>query len=280
VVEELLSQPEKLTLGGEERELTILFADLENFTGLSEQLPPQQLVLLLNEYFSEMTQIIIEEGGTIDKYIGDAIMAEFGAPLPVERHADQAVSAALKMQRRLQDLQATWAAKDLPELKCRIGIHTGSVIVGNMGSDRVFDYTVIGDAANLASRLQGANKHYRTYLMISESTSQALTPGRFLTRMLDVIKVKGRETAVTVFEVYGKSSDTIASEDLKYYQLYQEAFVAYLDRNFALALEKFASALQIRPNDPAAKDMISRIVSLSPEELPKNWDGSIKLESK
>ena len=213
VVEELIARPEKLTLGGEEREITILFADLENFTGLSEQLPPRQLVLLLNEYLSQMTRIILEEGGTIDKYIGDEIMAEFGAPLVSEHHADQAVSAALKMQIRLRDLRRTWAMKHLPALQCRIGIHTGSVIIGNMGSDRVFDYTVIGDAANLASRLEGANKRYNTYLMISESTHQALTPSRFLTRMLGVIKVKGREREVKVFEVYGETSETITSED-------------------------------------------------------------------
>ena len=213
VVEELIARPEKLTLGGEEREITILFADLENFTGLSEQLPPRQLVLLLNEYLSEMTRIILEEGGTIDKYIGDEIMAEFGAPLVSEHHANQAVSAALKMQIRLRDLRRTWAMKHLPALQCRIGIHTGSVIIGNMGSDRVFDYTVIGDAANLASRLEGANKRYNTYLMISESTYQALTPSRFLTRMLGVIKVKGREREVKVFEVYGETSETITSED-------------------------------------------------------------------
>jgi len=280
VVEELITHPEKLTLGGEERVISILFSDLQGFTTISEQLPPQQLVQLLNQYLTEMTKIIINKGGTIDKYEGDAIMAEFGAPLPLTNHADLSVSAALKMQRRLHELRQDWAECGLPELHCRIGINTGSVIIGNMGSDQVFDYTVIGDAANLASRLEGANKHYHTFLMISESTYQALTPGRFLTRGLDVIKVKGKTKAVKAFEVYSEASDTIAPDNVKYYQTYQAAFEAYLSRNFTLAREQFTAALQIRPNDPAATWMLERIDELNPDELPGDWDGSVKLESK
>ncbi len=280
VVEELLTHPEKLALGGEAREVTVLFSDLQEFTAISERLAPQQLVRLLSEYLSEMTQIIIAEGGTIDKYLGDAIMAEFGAPLSVENHADMAVSAALKMQRRLHELRQNWAEQQLPELQCRIGINTGTVIIGNMGSDRVFDYTVIGDAVNLASRLEEVNKEYNTFLMISESTQNALTPDRFLTRMLDVIKVKGKSTAVTVFEVYGETSDAVATDNHPYYQTYQSAFDAYLSRDFPLALERFARALQLQPDDPASRWMISRIVSLHVKDLPENWDGSVQLTSK
>lgn len=280
VVEELLGHPEKLTLGGEAREVTVLFCDLQGFTTIAERLSPQQLVQLLNEYLSEMTKIIIAEGGIVDKYLGDGIMAEFGAPLPVENHADMAVSAALKIQRCLHELRQNWAEQGLPELKCRIGINTGMVIIGNMGSDRVFDYTVIGDAANLASRLEGANKLYDTFLMISESTYNALTPDRFRTRTLDVIKVKGKFNAVKVFEVYGENSDSTAVDEIPYYQTYQAAFDTYLSRNFTLALERFALALQLRPDDPAARWMISRIASLSVKDLPEDWDGSVQLTSK
>jgi len=241
---------------------------------------PKKLVQLLNEYLSEMTEILLAAGGIIDKYEGDAIMAEFGMPLPLPDHADRAVSAALKMQRRLRDLRTQWAQRGLPELKCRIGINTGEVIVGNMGSKRVFDYTVIGDAANLASRLEGANKLYNTFLMISESTYNALTPDRFLTRVLDVIKVKGKSEAVKVFEVYGETSDAIPPQELKYYQTYQAGVEAYLARNFTVALERFAAALQVRHNDPAAKWLISRIVALNPDDLPEDWDGSVALTSK
>jgi adenylate cyclase len=183
------------------------------------------------------------------------------------------------MQRRLKELQRSWAERNLPELKCRIGINTGPVIIGNMGSDRVFDYTVIGDTTNLASRLEGANKIYNTFLMISESTYNALTSGRFLTRLLDVIAVKGKSKTVKVFEVYGEKSGP-ASDEQPYYKTYQAAFEAYLDRNFTLALERFALTLQLQPNDPASKWMISRIAALNLDELPDDWDGSVKLTTK
>jgi adenylate cyclase len=201
VIDRLLDEPERLKLGGEEQTLTILFSDIVNFTTIAEQLPPQQLVGLLNAYMTEMTTVILECGGIIDKYQGDAIMAEFGAPLPVPGHADRAVTAGLKMQRRLGELQQDWVREGLPQLCCRIGINTGSVIMGNMGSKQVFDYTVIGDAVNLASRLEGANKNYGTFLMISEFTLASLTPGRFNSRYLDDIIVKGKSRSVKVYEV-------------------------------------------------------------------------------
>lgn len=280
VVEELLVHPEKLSLGGEERIITVLFSDLQNFTMISDQLSPQQLVQLLNEYLSEMTDIIISEGGIIDKYLGDAIMAEFGVPLPVDNHADLAVSAALKMQRRLRELRQKWAEQDLPELQCRIGINTGKLVIGNMGSDRVFDYTVIGDAVNLASRLEEANKYYHTSLIVSSYTHQALTPDRFCTRILDVIKVKGRSEAVKVFEVYGEASDSIGLHEVKYYQAYQTAFNAYLAKDFTRAREYFAIALEQRPRDPAATWMIRRIDAVDADNLPEDWDGAVALWTK
>ena len=149
---------------------------------------PPDLVNLLNEYLTEMTNIVLEEGGIIDKYQGDAIMAEFGVPVPAPDHADMAVRTGLRMQRCLKKLRKEWAQKGLPSLRCRVGINTGPMIIGNMGSNQVFDYTVIGDAVNLASRLEGANKRYNTFLMISESTYEKLTPGMFKTRVLDIVK--------------------------------------------------------------------------------------------
>lgn len=280
VVTELTLHPEKLTLGGEERVVSILFSDIEGFTTIAEQLPPQQLVQLLNHYLTEMTTIILQEGGTIDKYEGDAIMAEFGAPLPVENHADMAVAAALKQQRRLRELRQEWAERGLPELHCRIGIHTGPVIIGNMGSDQVFDYTVIGDAANLAARLERVNKRYNTRLMISASTHHALSPHRFLTRTLDFIKVKGKSEPVMVFEVYGEAGDNPEAADLAYYQNYQSGIDAYFARDFTQALQKLNLALNARPNDVATRWLISRIVNLDPDALPEDWDGSVELMSK
>jgi adenylate cyclase len=280
VVEELLNHPERLALGGETREITVLFSDLEGFTTISECLSPEQLVRVLNRYLTEMTAIILAEGGIIDKYEGDAIMAEFGAPLPLADHADRAVSAALSMQARLAELRQAWAAQGLPQLRCRIGIHTGLAVVGNMGSEQVFDYTALGDNVNLASRLEGANKLYHTAVMISEATLRALTPQRFQCRVLDMIKVKGKSQPVNVFEVYGRDGDVTAAHDERYYRAYQRAFEAYLAQDFERARDEFTDALALRPNDPAATWLLARIAALLSDGAPQDWDGSIVLTSK
>lgn len=280
VVNELLVRPELLQLGGEERSLSVLFSDLESFTTVAEHMVPAELVCLLNEYLSEMTDIIFAHEGIIDKYQGDAIMAEFGAPLALPNHADMAVCAALAMQRRLHQLRQEWDKRGLPALRCRVGINTGSMIIGNMGSRQVFDYTVIGDAVNLASRLESANKLYRTRVMISEYTYYQLSPGMFRTRVLDVIAVKGKSQAVKVFEVYSEMKEGIDAKDLLYYQTYHEAFEAYLSRSFAAAQAQFTQALSIRPGDPAAQAMLARLETLNPNDLPDDWDGSVVLTLK
>jgi len=280
VVDELLINPELLQLGGEERVITVLFSDVANFTTISESMIPHDLVRLLNEYLTEMTDLVLAQGGIIDKYEGDAIMAEYGTPLPMPDHADMAVMTGLRMQQRLRKLRRIWSEKGLPEIRCRVGINTGTMIVGNIGSHQVFDYTVIGDAVNLASRLEGANKRYNTYLMISEFTCKYLSDGLFRMRALDVIKVKGKSKAVKVFEVYGETSGAIDSKDELYYKTYDDAFETYLSRDFISAMEKFKMALSLRPDDPASKDMIARLDGLNPDELPAGWDGSIALTAK
>ncbi len=280
VVDTLISNPHMLKLGGEERIITVLFCDLADFTTISENLPPARLVHLLNQYLTEMTAIILAHGGIIDKFEGDAVMAEFGAPLPMPDHAERAVRAGLEMQKRLQELRPAWRKDDLPELHCRVGINTGPMIIGNMGSDQVFDYTVIGDAVNLASRLEGANKKYNTCLMISEYTQQALPPDIFRTRLLDVIKVKGKSKPVRVFEVYGEVCFPLTADGRIYYVTYQEAMELYLARRFDRAEEKFRAVLSIRPEDPASAEMLSRIRNLQGQDLPPEWDGSISLAGK
>ncbi len=280
VVNELLQHPELLHLGGEERVVSVLFSDIENFTTLSERLSPQELVRLLNNYLTEMTAIVLEQGGIIDKYIGDGIMAEFGAPIPVLHHADQAVRTALHMQRRLEELRPQWRQQGLPELRCRVGINTGSMVVGNIGSEQVFNYTVIGDPVNLAARLEGANKYYQTLVMISEFTHDRLTPNLFRTRLLDAIRVKGRLQPVKGYEVYGESTDGIVADDLKYYHAYDEACTAYLERRFDVARAQFEVALAIRPTDTAAREMLERMADLDPEALPDDWDGVKTFETK
>jgi len=280
VVNELLQHPELLHLGGTERVISVLFSDIAEFTNLSEQLSPQALVGLLNEYLTEMTTIVIEQGGIIDKYIGDAIMAQFGAPLPVPLHADLAVRTALRMQRRLEELRPEWLKQGFPEVHCRVGINTGPMIIGNVGSNQVFNYTAIGDAVNLASRLEGANKHYKTLVMISEFTHNALTPKMFHTRLLDVIRVKGKSQAVKVYEVYGEISDAISPDDLQYYQAYNAAFEAYMARRFDVARVQFTAALAVRPQDLTTLEMLARLDDLDPQALPDDWDGALTFETK
>ncbi len=280
VVNELLAQPDRLQLGGEERVLTVLFSDMTNFTNLSEKLSPTQLVQLLNEYLSEMTEEVFSQNGIIDKYEGDAIMAEFGAPIPSLDHADRAVNSALAMQKRLSELRPEWLERGFPEIHCRIGINTGPMVLGNMGSDQVMDYTVMGDAVNLGSRLEGANKLYGTAIMISQFTLDHLTPGLFHTRLLDLIKVKGKDEAVRVFEVVRESDETISQSDATYFAEYQSGYDAYLNKDFSQARTAFEKALSFRPGNPAALLMIKRVSGLENETLPSNWDGAIRLTEK
>jgi adenylate cyclase len=167
----LIERPELLELVGEERELTLLFADLANFTTMSEKLAPRAVVAVLGKYFDAMSTVIYRHGGTVDKYIGDGIMAFWGAPLPDERHAHHALQAAMEMQDRFAALARRLGSKGAPAMTMRIGIHTGNVIVGNVGSRARFAYTAIGDAVNLASRLEGANKAYGTSILLSEATA-------------------------------------------------------------------------------------------------------------
>ena len=280
VVNELLRHPALLHLGGEERVVSVLFSDIENFTTLSERLSPRELVRLLNIYLTEMTAIVLEQGGIIDKYSGDGIMAEYGAPIPVPHHADQAVRTALHMQRRLEELRPQWRQQGLPELRCRVGINTGTMVVGNIGSEQVFNYTVIGDAVNLGSRLEGANKHYQTWVMISEFTHDCLTPNLFRTRLLDAIRVKGKLQPVKVYEVYGESTDAIPADDLAYYHAYDKACAAYMERRFEMARAQFEAALALRPKDTAAREMLDRMADLDPAALPADWDGVKTFETK
>lgn len=202
VIDQIIADPARLRLGGEKRELTLFFSDIEKFSSFSEKLDPETLTGLLNDYLTEMTNIILEEGGYLDKYIGDAIVAFWNAPLPQPDHAVRALRAVLRCQRRLAEQRARYQAKTGVTLKARIGINTGEVTVGNMGSRDRFNYTVLGDAANLASRLEGANKTFGTYNLVSETT-WARTQGRFLGRELGRIRVVGREQPVRVYETLG-----------------------------------------------------------------------------
>lgn len=201
VVGELLEDPGLWTLTGKRMDITVMFADLEGFTPVSEMLTPEELVSLINEFLGEMTALILDEGGTIDKYEGDLIMAFFGAPIPLEDHAQRACRTALRMQARMRQLRKTWSRRGLPELRVRIGLHSGPAIVGNMGSEFRFNYTAMGDTVNLASRLEGANKEYGTYVMLSQVTRQMAGPSAFRFRDLGTTRVKGKKEEIDIYEL-------------------------------------------------------------------------------
>jgi adenylate cyclase len=205
VIENLIKNPDKINLGGEKRNITIFFSDIRGFTPISEKLKPEELVHLLNEYLTEMTSIILKNQGVIDKYMGDAIMAFWGAPLDQPDHAARACSCSLEMMDRIKELQKKWKKEGIPSFDIGIGLNSGDAIVGNMGSDSRFDYTVMGDTVNLASRLEGLNKTYNTNIIVSENTYK-IVKNEFDTKKLDTVKVKGKEKSVVIYELLSPKS--------------------------------------------------------------------------
>ncbi|MFZ5449668.1 MAG: CHASE2 domain-containing protein [Thermodesulfobacteriota bacterium] len=250
VVQEMLKHPEQLRLGGERREITMLFSDIRGFTTMSEKLDPEALVSLLHDFLNPMSNIIINQGGTIDKYMGDAIMALFGAPLVQPDHPVLACRAALGMAASLEALNQEWSAQGRPPLRIGVGVNTGPVAVGNMGSDRLFDYTAIGDNVNLASRLEGLNKYYGTNILISETTAEALENG-FILRDVDLVRVKGKAHSARIFELLGEGKPS--PELARYLELYHQALALYREGRFAESLAAFGQALEVRPGDAACQ---------------------------
>jgi adenylate cyclase len=204
VYEQLVADPSRARLGGQRREMTVLFSDIRGFTTVSEAGEPEDIVRTLNEYFTCMVEIVFRHRGTVDKFVGDMVMALFGAPLDDAEHADHAVAAALEMTRALEDLNARWRAEGRPELQIGVGINSGSMIAGNIGSDAIMSYTVIGDAVNLASRLESLNKEFATRIIISDATKARLSGGCDV-RPLGEVVVKGKTTAVSIYEVVAGS---------------------------------------------------------------------------
>ena len=254
VVQEMLKHPEQLRLGGERREITLLFTDIRGFTTMSENLDPEALVKLLHDFLNPMSNIIINLGGTIDKYMGDAIMALFGAPLLQADHPRLACRAALEMVASLDALNRSWAEEGRPPLKVGIGVNTGPVAVGNMGSERLFDYTAIGDNVNLASRLEGLNKYYGTSILISDSTAKALGNG-FILRDMDMVRVKGKVKGVRIHELLGEGEPD--PEMAHFLELYHRALALYREKHFAESLAVFAQTLEVRPGDATCQRYIT-----------------------
>ncbi|MEM5788891.1 MAG: adenylate/guanylate cyclase domain-containing protein, partial [Syntrophobacteraceae bacterium] len=259
VVEEMLENPEKLHLGGEKKELSILFSDIRGFTSLSEKFPAEDLVPQLNHYLTRMTEVVFQQQGTLDKFIGDAVMALFGVPLPQEDHPIRACNTALSMVRELRVLKDEWRSRKLPVLDIGVGINTGVAMVGNMGSERRLDYTAIGDNVNLASRLEGLTSKYGVRIIISESVWKEAHQ-EFVARELDLVQVKGKKQPVRVYQLVCKrGEDAKFAEPL---EIFSEALALYRDREWAAAHQRFALLDRLWPGDRPSHLYLTRCKDL------------------
>lgn len=276
LVRQLLADPNRLRLAGEKREITVLFSDIRGFTTISEAMPPEQLAALLNIYLDAMCEIVMDHQGMLDKYIGDAVMALYNAPLDIPDHPARAAESALAMCRRLDELNEEFVKRFGIRLSIGIGLNTGPAIVGNLGGQRRFDYTAIGDTVNLGSRLEGQTKQYRTLIIVSASTQAALGE-RFCCRRIDLIQVKGKQQAVAIYELMGYADDerlcTLARR-------FEQVLDAYFAIDFAGALAQCEALLRDYPDDGPTLLLAERCrVFLDSPPLP-TWDGVYVATSK
>jgi adenylate cyclase len=265
LLEIITRDPHRLSLGGEKREITVLFSDIRGFTTISERLNPEDLVNLLNQFLDPMTEIILSKGGMLDKYIGDAIMAVYNAPVDIQDHADRACESALEMVKKTRMLNERFTRDFKVDIRIGVGINTGEAVVGNMGSSLRFDYTAIGDTVNLASRLEGLNKVYKTDIIISQFTKEKLKGG-FLTRKLDVVVVKGKREPVPIYELLEDSDKnrSLAKD-------FEAALEEYFAGNFENAMLMFEE-VGIRYGDETSSVFVKRCREMI-EEPPEKWTG-------
>jgi len=278
VVDELLKHPDKLKLGGERKELSVFFSDIAGFTTISESMAPEALVDLLNEYLNEMSEVILSYHGTVDKYIGDAIMAVWGATVDQPDHAVRACHAALDCRRQLSAFRESLRKRGLPDLNMRIGVSSGPMLVGNMGSKRRFDYTVIGDVVNLGSRLEGANKNYDTHVMINQRTRE-LAGDTIVVRELDLLRVKGKNKPITVYELIAKQGEA-PFETLEKIRLFHGGLEHYRMMRWDDALAAFTAVLKVDPDDGPSKIYVDRVNQFRQSPPSDGWDGVFALKTK
>ncbi len=263
--------------GGEMKELTVMFSDIRGFTTLSEGLTPDELVRLLNEYLGAMTDIIFSTLGTLDKYIGDAVMAFWGSPYPQDDHAFRACQCALAMGEGLAKLNAKWKSEGREPIAIGIGVNTGEVNVGNMGSDRRLAWTVMGDNVNLASRLEGITKEYQTQIVVSEGTYKQVAH-RFVFRELDKIRVKGKTQPVTIYELLGEESERLKYQDLL--EQFDRAMEAYRSQDWQKAAGDFGLLLAVYPDDGPVRVFLQRALEFLESAPESDWDGVYVMKTK
>ena len=276
VVNQLLRRPDRLSLSGEEKNLTILFSDIRDFTTISENMSPKQLGVFMNSYLTAMSDIIMEHGGMVDKYIGDAIVAIWGAPLPDDHHVRNAVRASVAMTKTLSMLKDDWRKQGFPIIDIGIGINTGITSVGNFGSERRFEYTVLGDNVNLASRLEGLNKAYGTNVIISQFTKEALN-NEFFCRPLDRVRVKGKTVPIEIYEPLAEGTpDAALKQEVK---LFEQGISAYRDQCFEQAYPIMEELHNMKPHR-LYRLYLERIETFLENPPPEDWDGTYTFTSK
>ena len=278
VVQQLIESPEKLNLGGQEREITAFFSDVQGFTSIAEKLSPKEIVDLLNEFLTEMTDILLEYEGTLDKFEGDAIIAFFGAPNDLPNHSEVACRACIKMQKKLEVLRTRWTSENRPALKMRIGLCSGNAIVGNMGSKNRMDYTMMGDTVNIAARLEGVNKIYGIYTIMSDTTFVAAGNG-IVTREIDLIYVVGRKEPIAIYELIGYPED-VNDKMRTTLELYEKGLAAYRIQDWDLAIKQFMSALDLSIDDGPSKTMLARCNEYKIDPPGKDWNGAYTIKTK
>jgi adenylate cyclase len=280
LVEEMSRHPESYSMAGRRAELTVLFSDVLGFTAIAETLEPEALAVLMNEYLGTMTAVMRDERGTLDKYIGDAIMGFWGAPVEDRDHARRAVSAALRMRAVLVDLNRAFAARGWPTLWAGIGVNTGPMTVGDMGSSVRKAYTVMGDAVNLAARLEGLTRHYRVEILVGEATRERTE--EIVYREIDRVRVLGRATPVAVFEplmtrAAWTTADPAEHDDL---EQWHAALAHYRARQWAAASAKLAALIGRHPGCGLFMVYRERIALLQNAPLPDDWDGVHTFDTK
>jgi adenylate cyclase len=278
VVDLLVRDPSAIRLGGEKREATVFFCDLVGFTDLSEKVLPNELLELVNGYLQETSDCLMEHGAYIDKYIGDAVMAVFGAPLDQPEHALAACRAALQAHRVMAERNTRLLATHQRTLHMRIGINTGEMIVGNLGSERKKNYTVLGDVVNLASRLEGANKEFGTSILLGEATAERVRD-TLVVRPLTALRVKGKQTAVQVFELVGERGKLNAAQTA-FLPVYGEGHALYTARRFAEAVGVLARAATLSPDDEMTRSLLAEARTLAATPPPADWQPILSLKSK
>lgn len=278
IVSDLVKNPDKLTLGGQEREMTAYFSDIAGFSTFSETLNPTQLVLLLNDYLTEMCNIIIGSEGTVDKFEGDAIVAFWGAPTTQPDHAKLACYASIDMNKLLAELRVKWAAQNHPVIKVRMGLNTGVMLVGNMGSAQRMNYTMMGDSVNLAARLEGVNKAYKSDLMISQYTYDQVVDDVDV-RELDTIRVVGKSEAVTVYQLLDKK-DRVTGSMADLIDFYNQGLDLYKQREYAGAMDKFKQGIAVHDDDGPCLTLSDRCQKYLVTPPPNDWDGVFTLDVK